>query len=235
MNNNFPRIITLLRKEKNLSQKQVAMDLDISQALLSHYEKGIRECGLEFLVKVAKYYDVSCDYLLGITPDRRGTTLSVDDIPEIDSNSKEKVFKGSLLPTLNKKLIVNSINIIFDILQKCGNKGLVGEVSAYLMLSVYKMFRILYSMNPKNPQGLFATSNNLYNGLSSAAQCIAESTASCIASQNKTPGVKCIEKENIIDLNPDIISKEYPLLASSLYNLIQSSETRMGIKKVQNK
>ena len=49
MNKDFPRIITFLRKERGLSQKQVAGDMGISQALLSHYEKGIRECGLDFL------------------------------------------------------------------------------------------------------------------------------------------------------------------------------------------
>ena len=38
-----------LRKEKNLSQKEAAESLEVSQALLSHYEKGIRECGLDFL------------------------------------------------------------------------------------------------------------------------------------------------------------------------------------------
>ena len=65
MSSDFSRIITLLRKEKGISQKQVASDLGISQALLSHYEKGIRECGLDFVVKVADYYGVSCDYLLG--------------------------------------------------------------------------------------------------------------------------------------------------------------------------
>ena len=67
MNSDFPRIITFLRKERGLSQKQVAADLGISQALLSHYEKGIRECGLDFLVKAADYFEVSCDYLLGRT------------------------------------------------------------------------------------------------------------------------------------------------------------------------
>ena len=71
MNSDFPRIITFLRKERGLSQKQVAQDLGISQALLSHYEKGIRECGLDFLVRVADYYNVSCDYLLGRTNDPR--------------------------------------------------------------------------------------------------------------------------------------------------------------------
>ena len=55
MNNSFCRIITLLRKERMLSQKAAAADLNISQALLSHYEKGIRECGLDFVVKVADY------------------------------------------------------------------------------------------------------------------------------------------------------------------------------------
>ena len=61
MNSDFARIITLQRKERHISQKQAATDLGISQALLSHYEKGIRECGLNFLVKIADYYNVSCD------------------------------------------------------------------------------------------------------------------------------------------------------------------------------
>ena len=71
MNADFPRILTLLRKEKNITQKDAAAALDISQALLSHYEKGIRECGLDFLVRCANYYAVSCDYLLGLSPDSR--------------------------------------------------------------------------------------------------------------------------------------------------------------------
>ena len=70
MNMEFNRIITLLRKERGITQKQAAQDLGVSQALLSHYEKGIRECGLDFVVRVADYYDVSCDYLLGRSAER---------------------------------------------------------------------------------------------------------------------------------------------------------------------
>ena len=40
MNNSFPRMLTLLRKERGLSQKAAAQELGVSQALLSHYEKG---------------------------------------------------------------------------------------------------------------------------------------------------------------------------------------------------
>ena len=90
----FNRIITLLRKERGITQKQAAQELGISQAQLSHYEKGIRECGLEFVVQIADYYNVSCDYLLGRTPERTGATLTVNDIPEAGNNLPEgKVLK----------------------------------------------------------------------------------------------------------------------------------------------
>ena len=80
MNSHFPRIITLLRKERGLSQKKAAEALHISQALLSHYEKGIRECGLDFVVRAADFYGVSCDYLLGRTKEK--------DYPGADRNRK---------------------------------------------------------------------------------------------------------------------------------------------------
>lgn len=67
-NRDVPRALRLLRKERGYSQKKAAGDLGISQALLSHYERGIRECGLNFLVRAADYYGVSCDYLLGRVP-----------------------------------------------------------------------------------------------------------------------------------------------------------------------
>ena len=63
--NIFSSRITKQREEKGVSQKQAAMDLGVSQALLSHYENGVRECGLDFVVRAAEYYGVSCDYLLG--------------------------------------------------------------------------------------------------------------------------------------------------------------------------
>ena len=82
INQSFSRILTLLRKEQGLSQKAAAQQLGVSQALLSHYEKGIRECGLDFVVKAADFYHVSCDYLLGRTPDRSGATISVEELPD---------------------------------------------------------------------------------------------------------------------------------------------------------
>lgn len=71
MTNKFAIRMTELRAQRGISQKEAAEALGISQALLSHYEKGIRECGLDFLLRAASYYDVSCDYLLGRVDTRR--------------------------------------------------------------------------------------------------------------------------------------------------------------------
>lgn len=49
MNSDFPRIITLLRKERGISQKNAAAALGISQALLSHYERVFVNADLIFL------------------------------------------------------------------------------------------------------------------------------------------------------------------------------------------
>ena len=64
MERTFPATLSALRREKNISQRQAAADLQISQALLSHYENGAREPGLGFVCKACDYYGVSADYLL---------------------------------------------------------------------------------------------------------------------------------------------------------------------------
>ena len=76
MNERFTQALGSLRREKGVSQRQAARELGISQALLSHYENGIREPGLAFVVRVCDYYGTSADYLLGRTdcrhPDPEG-------------------------------------------------------------------------------------------------------------------------------------------------------------------
>ena len=80
MSAEFSSKLLLLRHNAGLSQKQAATDLGISQALLSHYEKGIRECSLDFVVKAAEYYGVSSDYMLGVSSSEKSGTLT-DETP----------------------------------------------------------------------------------------------------------------------------------------------------------
>ena len=68
----FPEILSRLRQERQLSQRTAAAALHISQALLSHYENGLREPGLAFVDAACRYYHVSADYLLGRSAVRTG-------------------------------------------------------------------------------------------------------------------------------------------------------------------
>lgn len=230
MNDSFPRIITLLRTERNITQKDAARDLNISQALLSHYERGARECGLDFLIKIADYYGVSCDYLLGRTSERSGAKLTVNDIPEPE-DSDDNILKGSTLPILNKKLIANSLNIIFDLLQKLDNNDLTNQISVYQMISVYKIFRILYSANPQNSASFFSVSENAFQGFSDASMSIVESRIRSIASGKETDGLKPLSDAEPLAMSFDSLSSDYKLYASSLMNLIRSAENAMDFAK----
>ena len=67
MSNTFSERLLSLRKERRISQKEASAYFGISQALLSHYENGIRQCSIDFVIKAASFYSVSTDYLLGVS------------------------------------------------------------------------------------------------------------------------------------------------------------------------
>lgn len=226
----FNRIITLLRKERGITQKQAAQDLGISQAQLSHYEKGIRECGLVFVVQVADYYDVSCDYLLGRSAERSGQTINVDDLPEGNTATGGSVYRGSVLPTMYKKLIENSLDILYDKLQESKDKQLVVGVSNYLMLAVYKMFRQMYEASPKNISGMFRVGSARWNSSADAAMHMAEGDLA--ATLTGEDGTKDSLEPATLALSTDQLARDYPRHATSLFNLVKNAEESMrGLKK----
>ena len=56
-----------LREDKDLKQKDVADYLNCSQQAYSNYELGQRDIPTDILIRLSKFYDVSVDYLLGLT------------------------------------------------------------------------------------------------------------------------------------------------------------------------
>jgi len=59
--------LALLRKQRKISQLKLASDLCMNQNTISRYETGEREADYETLIKIADYFNVSLDYLLGRT------------------------------------------------------------------------------------------------------------------------------------------------------------------------
>lgn len=142
MTTDFARTLCLLRQEKGLSQRKVAADLEISQALLSHYENGIREPGLQFVVKVCDYYHVSADFLLGRTLSRDGSVIEPAEL--YDASGEKGSLKGSVLATLQKKLVVNTTGVLFELLGQLGERQAIAAAGDYLSSALYELLRRLY-------------------------------------------------------------------------------------------
>ena len=56
-----------LRKKKGISQLRLATELNTTQNTISRYETGEREPGIDELTKIADYFNISVDYLIGRT------------------------------------------------------------------------------------------------------------------------------------------------------------------------
>lgn len=95
MATDFSRTLSLLRQEKGISQRKAAAALGISQALLSHYENGIREPGLAFVCKVCDFYRVSADFLLGRTANRDGAMIDSEML--YDGSTEKGSLRGSIM------------------------------------------------------------------------------------------------------------------------------------------
>ncbi len=227
MNSDFARIITLQRKERHISQKQAANDLGISQALLSHYEKGIRECGLNFLVKIADYYNVSCDYLLGRTPEPGGKNITIEDIPDDDGNNKMKMPSPEII-NFNRRIVNNSISLLFNLAQKANSTTLIKEVSTYLMLTVYKLFRIVYNANPHNDQKLFRIPKVVANDSANAIVAMSESNIKAASSGISLDDNDSVDNFDTLYLTTATLQKDYAQYSSSLLDLIKRSEEKIA-------
>mgnify|MGYP000126703473 FL=1 len=151
----------------------------------------------------------------------------MDEIPENDPAARDNQFRGSVLPVLNKKLLVNSLHILFDLLQKCNNKALTTEVSSYLMLAVYAVFRQIYSANPKNPAAMFSVEEFLFLPSLLGESGKATARIGRLTQGFTVGGEPGVAADKLPAILPDDISAQYPLFASSLFNLLRNAETRL--------
>jgi transcriptional regulator with XRE-family HTH domain len=85
----FSKRLKEIRLFNNLTQQAIADILGVARASISKYEAGISEPTIDTLIKVAKYFDVSIDYLLGNS-----------NIPSI-SNSENKTDLSTALNLIN--------------------------------------------------------------------------------------------------------------------------------------
>lgn len=222
MNSDFSRSLSLLRQEKKVSQRSASADLGISQALLSHYENGIREPGLAFVTRACDYYGVSADFLLGRTMARDGTTIDAEALYDY-STEKDNVLRGSIMATLSKKLLVNSMSILFDLLGKMGKKEAISAASDYLSTAVYKMFRHLYRADGTQNEDFFSLpARQFVTGLTEADMiCTEVDYVDALALHVK-------EKGDFPPMNHEALAQNYPGPYQSLLQIVHNTGERVN-------
>ncbi|MBQ1271825.1 MAG: helix-turn-helix domain-containing protein [Clostridia bacterium] len=224
MVNDFPRTLSLLRKEKKISQRKAAGDLGVSQALLSHYENGMREPGLEFLVKAADYYGVSADYLLGRTMARDGAAIISENLPDA-LDQKDNVLKGSAMALFSRKVLTNSLSLFYDILGRHGDKKLISECSLYLYTAIYKVYRHVYAFGRQNPDSAFPIPFEYVDAMCDMQLKKSELAICRIAAE-------CDEtSEAVAGLTIDRLQANYPQLAPSILSLLHTVSDNAEGKK----
>lgn len=223
-NNDFSRSLALLRREKGVSQREAARELGISQALLSHYENGVREPGLLFVRKACDYYHVSADFLLGRSMSRDGTTIGAEELYDA-SAEKGNVLRGSIVATLNKKLLVNSLDMLFDLLGRVGSKEAVTAASNYLGDAIYKMFRHLYRAPSTQNEGFFSIpANHFLAGCTDADMTYSEADyLDALTAQVKEAG-----REAFPVITNDTLAQSYPGAYQSLLQIVHNTGERVN-------
>ena len=221
MREDFARTLALLRQEKGVSQREAAKALGISQGLLSHYENGVREPGLNFVTRACDYYRVSADFMLGRSLDRDGVTIGAEELYDA-SEDKNNVLRGSVMATLQKKLLVNSVSLLFDLLGKVGRREAIMSAAAYLGTGVYKLFRYLCRFSPDATEDLFNIPvNHFHAGVVTADMLCAEAEfTDALAAHAK-------EKGTFPSMGHEALSTAYPAAYQSLYQVVHTTGDRV--------
>lgn len=206
MENNFAKTMTELRHQKGITQKQAALSLGVSQALLSHYEKGVRECGLDFLMRAAAFYGVSCDTLLGIS-----------ELPPVEQPPAEDP---------DKLAIINSLEILFDLLEGCQNDPFKKEVSKFLMLAVYRVVRPI--CDPGDEGGsIFNLPRRTFRATADAAMQIAEADIASAVNGQAVPGIPPLDNPDDLRLTRRELVSAYQDRYKDLLRLVKLAEEKM--------
>ena len=216
----FSRTLSLLRQERGVSQRTAAGDLGISQALLSHYENGIREPGLSFVVKACDYYHVSADFILGRTLSRDGSMLSSEEV--LEAAEPGNILQGSVLATLQSKLLSGAVGVLFGLLGKLGDKAAINTAAAYLGGAVYQLYRHLYRA---------AGANEAYFALDPAACTMGTAHADMKLEEvryARALRAQAAKKAEFPDLSPEALTAGYPGRCQSLTQVLSSADTRLS-------
>jgi transcriptional regulator with XRE-family HTH domain len=106
--NSFGDRLKQLRKEKGLTQEQLAQVLKTERSTLSGYEQGIREPSFEMLCLMSDYHSVSIDYIV------RGRSAINTNLPVINSVDDFEIQRLKAKISELRKLLIDTVSVLAD-------------------------------------------------------------------------------------------------------------------------
>ena len=114
-----------LREDKGLTIKALAEELGLNVATLSTYERGTREPSINTIVQLAKYFNVTSDYLLGVSDNKIqenaviGKELGLSDmsiakLTEINSEKEQNYIKALNMLIEHEKILHSISNYFYS-------------------------------------------------------------------------------------------------------------------------
>lgn len=111
-----------LRKEKNLSQVEMANILNVHQTAVSQWEQGRTTPDMQTLIKIADYFQVTVDYLLG----KNSTTIN--SYNSLTVKEKDLIKKYRLLDQHGQKAVNSVLDVELERCSKTGNPDNLVEI-----------------------------------------------------------------------------------------------------------
>lgn len=102
------------RRERGLTQKELAQKLGLSTSTIGGYESGQRKPDIKTLVRIAELFDMSVDRLLGIDDHRRLRSGHDDSHTKLEKQFMRLSMVYPQLPAIAKEMIHNMIDVILQ-------------------------------------------------------------------------------------------------------------------------
>lgn len=92
---NIGQRITQLRKQQNLSQEELAKKANVSRTIVGNYERNANTPSIEVIIKLARIFNVSVDYIVGegeFSSLNKELLKRIEDIQKLDEETKNHLF-----------------------------------------------------------------------------------------------------------------------------------------------
>ncbi len=212
-------VFSQLRHEKKISQRKAAQDLGISQALLSHYENGIREPRLEFIVKACDYYGVSADYLFGRTVAKSNPLASGAPNDCNEDNS----LRLALWDNTDLRYFIGAMSGVLTLLYERHGIKAAEEACKYFSILIYKLLRFMDVPGSWRKFLNFKVPDQSFLPLCDAVFNLSQSFLADELHMSE-------KRDAETTFEPDVnLKKEYPHLYDALQVLIQRTEHEISL------